>query len=167
MKRWFAFLIAAVLILSVSAAFAVPKNVEYRSTRRFLELLDEKEIKYTYTGVNSDDLESVKVSYNLSVGTADVLMLFNEDNEHCSLRVWNLIDFDESRLNEMYAVCNALKSNYKYCSFYVDESDFSVSVSMDLIYRSSGSDEICYEALLRCVQICDDAMEETLQNYRK
>lgn len=166
MKRRFAFFVAAMLILSVSAAYALPKNVMYSSTRGFLELLDEKEIKYTYNGVNDDDIESVNVIYNLDVGKANVLLLFSQDNEHCSLRVWNLIDFEQSRLEEMYAVCNQMNSNYKYCTFYVDERDYSISVSMDLIYRSSGSDEICYEALIRCIRICDDAMG-TLKNYMK
>ena len=37
---------------------------------------------------------------------------------------------------------------------------------MDLIYRSSGCDEICMESLLKMVAICNEGLNQLL-DYRK
>ena len=162
-------LIALVLVLALSlsaAAHAVPQNVQYKSTRAFLTQLDADEIKYTYAGISQNDEEAVTVSYTLTNGSCDVRIFFPKDGDHCSLRLWNLIDFDSKDVAKLYEVCNELNSSYKYTTFYVDTSDYSITVSMDVIVRDAGAGEIMEEALLRMINIADDAMAQ-LQPYAK
>ena len=167
MKRTVAFWLVTLLILSGAvSALAVPNNVQYSATRRFLELLDEKEIDYTYTGVDSDNRDRITMKFEENDILISMLLFFYDDNEHCGMRVWNLIDFNASDLEEMYKVCNGLNTSYKYVTFYVDENDNSITVSEDLIFRLSSADEVCFEGLVRCVDICSQAME-TLKKYMK
>ena len=167
MKRIMLITLALLLIVCMNtAALAVPKSVQYRSTREFLAELDKEDINYTYEGISSTDDEIVTVGYTLDNGSADLRFFFSEDEVHCSIRVWNLIDFDRSNIQAMYKVCNGLNETYKYCCFYVDSSDYSVTVSMDLILPQENCGDIMFEALLRCIKICDDAMP-TLNPYSK
>ena len=167
MKRTVAFWLVTLLILSGAvSALAVPGNVQYSATRRFLEQLDEKEIDYTYTGVDSDNRERITMKFKANDILISVQLFFFDDNEQCGMRVWNLIDFNASDLNEMYKVCNDLNTAYKFVSFTVDEDDNSITASEDLIFSLSSADEVCIEGLARCVDVCSQAME-TLKKYMK
>ena len=168
MKKALALFLTALLLLSLaSAALAVPDNVTYRPTRRFLELLDEEGIKYQYRGIDQDNDEYVVITYTIEDDhDCRMNLYFNEDLEHCSIRVWNLIDFDEANLVDVYRACDELNSSYKYIRFYVDETDYSVTASYDIIFRSTGADEICREAIRKMVNVCDAAIP-TLAAYEK
>ena len=158
-------LVLALLLGMTSSALAVPENVSYDTTKAFLEVLDSEDVKYTYEGIG-DSGEQVRVAFNLDDGSCVIKFYFNEDNQHCSIRVWNLIDFDESDLSRMYKVCSRINSDYKYTTFYVDESDNSITVSMDLILLGDGAASICDEALYHVASICNEAMA-SLAPYRK
>lgn len=152
--------LTVVLILAIcSTALAVPNNVTYSTTRKFLSLMDEKELNYSYMGIDSDNDEKVTVGYTSSSNnySINVNYFFSEDNEKCSIRVWNFIDFDANKLEAAYQLCNDMNTTYNYLKFYVDARDNSITVSYDLITRDDDSvaDE-CLEALLHIVSICND-----------
>ncbi len=156
------YLITVLVILLVSAVsvYAVPSNVMFSSTRKFLESLDKSDIKYSYMGVDNDNQEKVNVSYSYSGGSLKATIFFTEKNEECNIRIWNLIDFKAAYLESAYRICNEINSKYKLAKFYVDTSDNSITVSMDVIIREDYSaGDICKEALTRVVSICDDAYE--------
>ncbi|MBQ7455182.1 MAG: hypothetical protein IJS53_01955, partial [Clostridia bacterium] len=134
MKRIVMIAVALVLLFSnLIPAAAMPEGVKYSSTYAFLKELDEYDVIYTYKGIDEDTDEWVYVSYGLSNDAdCDLNIFFTSDCEHCVVRIWNLIDFDAAQVNTMYMVCNYLNSSYKYATFYVDESDYSVTVSYDL-----------------------------------
>ena len=168
-KRLLSIMIAALLLLVMAApALAVPSAVTYGNTRSFLEALDELELKYTYGGIDQDNDEKVTIETTLedTDKSIEIFFYFSEDEELCSIRVWNLIDFDEENLAELYKICNDLNAGYKYCKFYVDESDYSISVDLDVILRSTDSADICSEALAHIYNICTYAMED-LSPYAK
>ena len=166
MKRRISLLIALILALCTAGpAFAVPDNVQYDATRDFLQELEEQNVLYAWRGVDEDKDEVVTITYSLLDGDVTVYFYFEEDDQHCDIFAWDLIEFEESRLNEIYEVCNELNCTYKYCTFFAEPEYFSLSVSMSLIYRAPVYSEICFEALIHTVNIIDEAME-TLADYR-
>ena len=168
MKRTVSLLLALVLLLCMTVpALAVPSGVQYDSTRQFLQILDEEDILYAWRGLDSDNDEKITISYTLLDDEVTLYLYFEEGNEHCSIRLWDMIEFDESMLTAMYAVCNALNSTYKYCTFYVDDGYYSVTVSMDLIFREQNAGDVCFEALVRFANICDDAAETLIEYVKK
>ena len=103
MKRIASLVLAAVLLVCVAVpALAATSDAKYSSTYRFLEQLDKEGILYTCEGIDEDGDERVVVEYTLSDESECALYIFfDEDGRHCSIRVWNLIDFDAAQVNRM------------------------------------------------------------------
>ena len=161
MRKLVLFAVLVTLLLTFSLAFAVPNNVTYQNTRRFLETMDDNEIKYSYMGIDDTNDEEVKTEFSYSGGSLSVRIWFTEDNELCSIRIWNLIDINPAYLDSAYRICNDLNSKYKYTTFYVDTSDNSITVSLDVILRNTASSgEIAYEGLMHILSIADQAYED-------
>ena len=163
MKRFAASALALLLTLSLSAgALALPQEVEYRSTRRFLELMDDQKVKYTYEGLDGEKDEVVRVVYRLEEENVSFRLFFSEDGEHCSIYAWNLIAFDPADTDQLLREINGLNRLYNYCVFTLDESDSTVAACTDVIFRTSGSDEICYEALRNMARIVNAGLDVLL-----
>lgn len=143
------------LSLPVNADYTQAK---YSSTMQFLKILDNYDIKYTWQGMDSDDNEIISIGNNSDVvGNYTIKVFFDDSNENCSIRVWNLIDYKSAMSSSVYAAVNSINYAYKYVKFFADDSDNSVTASIDLIYRDSDIGEICLEALVDIVSIIDKA----------
>lgn len=123
----------------------------YNNTKRFLRVLDEQD--YYYTVAKSDDYDTVSVPMSAVSDkgrafsyTAEAY--FAPDNTDVAIRVWNLIDFSAQDKAEVEAICAQLNKEYRWLTFYIDESDNSVSASIDcLLFDGSGMGEIVFEAM--------------------
>ena len=133
-------------------------QAQYGSTKQFLRLLDDMDVKYTWQGIDSDENEVISIGNNTDVvGSYSIKVYFDDNDENCSIRVWNVIDYNYAMSSSVYAAVNSINKTYKYVKFYADDSDNSVTASMDLIYRDSDVGEICAEALLDIVRVIDSA----------
>ncbi len=148
MKRFAASVLALLLVLSLCAgARALPEEAEYRSTRRFLELLDDQKVKYVLEGLDGEEDEVVRVTYRLEDENVSFRLCFTPDGEHCAIYAWDLVAFDPADTDRLLREVNGLNRRYHACVFTVDEAEATVTACADVIFRTSGSDEICYEAL--------------------
>lgn len=150
-------IVSVLLVLALCCAFLTAGAVEaeYSNAKKFLKYLDGIGIKYTVLGVD-DSYEQIKiantdsdidVSYNIN-------LLFSDDNELVSIRVWNLIDFSASNLTKAYRICNGLNYDYRYTKFYVDETDNSITVSYDVICREDDTmTDLVWEGIIHVVNI--------------
>ncbi len=166
-KHLTALILFLALALSASAALALPEEVAWKSTRRFLELMDEQQVKYTYEGLDAEKDEAVRVSYRMDEIIVPFRLYFAEDGEHCTICVWNLIAFDPADTEKLLREVNALNQLYRYCVFTVDEKDATVTASLSLIFRTAGADEICYEALRSMARIVDAGLDALLPYAKK
>ena len=166
-KRIFALLLAVMLLASLSIpAFAV--SAQYATTRAFLNALDDKNLKYTYVGIDNDDDEKVTISYSGDYkDTIKVNCFFDPDLDTVSLYVWNLIDFNEADYNKVLRSVDELNNDYKYATFCVDQSDWSVTAKYSMHIRTNS---ICGEMVLdevnSLVNVADIGYD-TLQAYAK
>lgn len=110
----------------------------FTNARRFVLLLKEHGIEYTYY---APDAEHEEEELSMTVGsTSDSgtrfsyveSVFFDRDNSEAGFRVWNLIDFAAADMNSVRRVCDSLNRSFKWTCFYVDTSDNSVTVSLDV-----------------------------------
>ncbi len=166
-KTLAALLLALTLLLSLSVpAFAA--DVQYPTTRAFIQALDERGLKYTWAGVDSDGDEKVTVEF---VGDYKdklvVNLFFGQDHDLVDLRIWNLVDINESDYAKVLDACNELHANYKFVTFFVDKTDWSVTAKLDLPIREGEScGEICIDGLSYLINIADTGYD-TLKAFAK
>ena len=157
MKKIAALFLAVCLLSASSVAFAVPKNVQYNNTIRFLQAMDDHDLSYNYQGLDSDNDEHVTIGYE---GKITVHFFFTEDNDECNIRVWDVVQLKSSNVQKAYQICSQLNYRYKWCAFYVDDTDNTVTISMDLILRDNDdAGEICLEALVHIIMIYNEGYE--------
>lgn len=164
MKKILTVLLLMVLSLSLCApAFA---ETQFATTKDFLALLDYLEMSYSNLGIDQDGDEYILLRNPDEELDYDVNFFFDDDLEHTSIFAWNLITFDPADTLLVMHVCNMLNYQYRYACFYVDETDNTVTCSMNLIYRDDGVGLTNAQALLYMMGIIEDAMP-SLQVYAK
>ena len=168
MKKFLVSVCLVALVFALSAgALAVPKNVTYETTRQFLQYCDDNSIKYTFAGIDDDNQERVTVGYNLTNTAVDVVFIFDEDQETCALRVWNLIEFDPAGQADVAGAVDTANRSYRWVRFFVDTSDNTVTCAADLYLGKGDAGEICGYLLDRVVNICDIVYDESLGQLKK
>ena len=129
-------LIALVLSFSVLCAPAYAVTAQYSSTQDFVDAMNEEGYKFTLKGVDQE---------------GDELVITN-------IRVWNVIDYNQSDFMDVLVAVDKLNSDYNYVRFYTDDYDDSVTAALDLIYRDEDVDDICMEALYYVVNIVEEGL---------
>ena len=167
MKKLATLILAALLIASLAtAALAVPKDVEYDSTRSFLEVLDDRKIEYDYNGVDDDGDEGVYIAFPDEESGIAVRAFFDANGADCSLLAWNVIDYDEADFADIVELCNQLNADYRWVRFYADTSDDSVTVAADASFTKSSAGMISAEMMDHIVSVVGKAWPE-LSKFRK
>lgn len=158
MKKVIVFLLTLSLLTAALIAPAFAVSPKYENTRAFLELLDANDIMYTLIGVDDDGDEKVTIdnrSDAIPKGYT-IRLFFSEENDEVSLRVWNLVDFDADNLGLVLKAVNQANYDYKYVRFYVDESDYSITASIDDVVRANtDTADIILDSLLDLVDVMD------------
>lgn len=156
MKKLFAALLAGILcVAACTAAFAA--DAQFSTTLAFLTILDEAEMKYTNHGVDDDGDEHVSMGIGNDNFSYRIHYFFEGDQEHTAIFVWNIIEFDAEDAVKVMQACNTLNTRYNYTCFYVDETDNTVTCSMNLIYRDDNVGLVVTEATLYLMQIIEQA----------
>lgn len=155
MKKFLAVLLMMALCMSAcSAAFA---EAQFASTADFLRLLDEADLKYTNKGLDQDGDEYITLKVREDYASYTIHYFFEADEEHTSIFVWNLIEFDPADTLKVMHLCNTLNYEYNFTCFYVDTSDNTVTVSMNLIYRDDNIGLVNTEGTLYLMSIIEKA----------
>ncbi|MBQ2954711.1 MAG: hypothetical protein IJE07_14365 [Clostridia bacterium] len=145
MKKILAVLLLIALLAPCCTALA--DTATYATTRAFLKALDEEGITYVNRGLDEDNDEYIIV-YNMDENHSYTMdIFFEEDQEHTSIFVWYIIAFDEADLLKVMLACDTLNGSYNYTCFYVDETDNTVTCSMNLIYRDKNVDLVVMDAI--------------------
>ena len=165
MKKMLAFLLMMILCLSLCSV-SLAASVQYSSTQEFLTYLDQKSVVYTLEGVDNSGYEVVTVGNKGAAFRYDIKYFFDDNLNNTGIRVWNVIEYSAADFAKVVRICNDLNDSYRYAKFIADESDNTVTCSMDLIYRTNDIAEIHWEATLRVVDLLDTAYE-ALSIYAK
>lgn len=137
----------------------------HASTSKFIDGMKRKGIKYTYEGQNERTKKDiVKVRYSGdNMDTIEVQYFFNDDCEDAAIRVFNMCRVPKDKIAGIYRVISAQNNHYRFAKFCLDESDNTIQMEMDPVFRANDVAEICLELLSRSVNICDEAYTEFMK----
>ena len=96
-----------------------------KTTRRFTEYLDGKDIKYT-AKENEGKSDWVSVKYSAeNMESINLSFFFDQDCQSFALRVFSIAKVPQNKIPAVLSVCNELANDYRWVRFYVD-NDFPV-----------------------------------------
>lgn len=133
------------------------------SARQFADTMGKKDIKYTHSTLSSgkdvltiifkgDNMSSIKVRFS-----------FDTDNEAVAIRCFDIVTVPENKIGLILKVVNELNEEYRFCNFYLDTEDNTVTAQADVVFRKHDVGEICLEMLLRCVNIIDEGYPKLMK----
>lgn len=157
MKRMFFYsFVLLVFGFSLFNFSALAVTAAYSTTQEFLNVLEKEDIRYSIKAIDKDGDEPVSIDW----GNNQIFKyFFSEDMETTSLRVWNIITYNDIDLIKVLRVCNSLNCNYRYVCFSVDETDNTITAAIDIIHRQNDVGEIVWEATLHMINIIDDGYQ--------
>lgn len=156
------------LAMMFLCSFAVAETATYSSTKDVMAMLDAKDIKYTFAGMDNAKYEVIEIKNTDSdINYTYTIKLYMDDTiENSGIRVWDVITYSATDFSKVLRVCNTINCDYKYVTFVADESDNTVYAEMDLIYRTDSVGEIHWEAILYMVDVLGENYE-ALAVYNK
>ncbi len=159
MKKMFALLLSAVLVMALAVPAAATESQEpvYISTQSFIDELESNDLMYTCYGVTDSGHEEVYVSFSSdNYDTIGFDIFFTTDSNAVRVYAWNLVDVTASK-NFALNVMNQLNSDYLYAKFYLDESDNTVTCEMEGFYPSNkDAGVITYTIMMKLLDIIED-----------
>jgi hypothetical protein len=130
----------------------------YPHTQQFLDVMEAKGYGdlCTYEGRDDDNDDAVRIDDYIIVDGEEydvpIIVFFEEDNETISFYIWNLIDFNEEDIGDIYRLVSSFNYDWHFCKFYVDETDYSVTEQLDMIVDAdqdiSNAAAFAYDALV-------------------
>lgn len=158
MKKSIVTLFSIVCLVAMLLSFGAvghAETAEFESTQTLMDYLDEKDIKYSYYGVNGKH-EEVDVEFELdNYSSMTCELYFKEDCEEVSLRIWNIVTVSAGK-NFTYSVLNKLNDSYKFAKFVLDESDNTVQAELDMYIDAEHCGRPVYDAMMALFDIIDD-----------
>lgn len=164
MKIILAAFLVIILLIPASGLALAP---EFPSTASFLADLDAEELVYTFEGKDSDGDEKVTVILNSEVYDEQEYTFFFVDEENeISLRLWDIIHFDAADRLTVLGIVNVFNTQWKYCSFYVDENDNTVNAKWDAFLPKEDAGPLVTQMLISAHWVLEEAYP-TLRLYSK
>lgn len=153
MKRWLSSALILLLVLMMAMPALAEDEAQYATTKDFIRVLEENDLKYTYSGINSDDDEKVVVSFDPDpYEECKFRFYFNEEQDLVSIRMFYLVTVTAGETFTLKTV-NDLNCDYKHVKFVFDDSDSTISLKMDLPLYGSSTGEAVYDMMSRAIQI--------------
>lgn len=135
------------------------------SVIQFVNYMDKKGIKYNNRGPLGDKgREVVEVSFSgKNMNSVRTVFYFDADAEGVAIRVYDIVKVPEEKVDVMYPAINSLNRHFRFAKFVLDTDDNTIQAEMDTAFRSRDVGEICYELLIRMVDICDTAYPDLMK----
>lgn len=153
MKRWLSSALILLLVLMMAMPALAEDEVQYATTKDFIRVLEENDLKYTYDGIDSDNDERVFVSFDPDpYEECKFRFFFNEDQDLVSIRMFYLVTVTAGETFTLKTV-NDLNYDYKHVKFVFDDSDSTISLKMDVPLYGDCTGEAVYKTFSRAIQI--------------
>lgn len=162
MKKLLTLLLLAALCIGAACTGASADRAAYSSTQAFIDVLERAGQPYVLDGVDEYGAECLSIEHAGENHGYTAVVLFEDSLEAASIRVWYIIEYDPAQLMEVVRVCNALNAGNRFVSFYADESDNTVTASMDLIFRGEDAGAVTARAVDRLTDTLDRAWPQLL-----
>ncbi len=90
-------------------------------------------------------------------------ILFFQKSQSMQIQILDIISVPPEKLQALFGVVNELNQEYRFAKFYIDSIDMSVEMNMDVLLPPDvDTGVLCYDAVIRAMQICDDAYKKLM-----
>ena len=140
MKKMMRTVLALALAAILLCASALAETATYANAQDFVRELEANGLTdYTIMGIDSDGDDGVMLDYSGDYWDYSIRYYFKEDEDMVLIRIWNLMEFDDSEMSAAKNAANDANYDYKIARFYVDDTDNTLTCSYDLITREGAS----------------------------
>lgn len=135
------------------------------SVSQFIDYMDQKGLKYDNRGPFGDNgREVVEVSFSgKNMNSVRTVFYFGADAEAVAIRVYDIVKVPEEKVEMIYPAINSLNKHFRFAKFVLDTDDNTIQAELDAAFRSRDVGVICYELLIRMVDICDTAYPDLMK----
>lgn len=152
-KRLTGLLLAALLLWSCCAAQA--EDPVYATTGRFVRALEGAGIVCEYQGVDEDGDECVLIQS----GDMEIYCYFDEACTSAAFYVWYLASYEAAQLQDVLLACSRLNAASGGVCFTADDSDRTVTATMDLLLRAGTAGEVALGAVQHLMTVLPEARQ--------
>lgn len=165
MKRWLSSALILLLVLMMAMPALAEDEVQYATTKDFIRVLEENDLKYTYNGIDSDNDERVVVSFNPDP-YEECKFRFDFKEDEVNIHMYYLVTVSAGE-NYTLKTINDLNCSYKYVSFVYDESNSTITLKMAMPLYGTESGENVFEMMSNAIQILTkDEVESALLSLK-
>lgn len=131
----------------------------YVLTAALLRELDAHGFVYQEQGRLKHGEDHITISFSgKHVQNLVAHILFFQKSQSMQIKILDIIPIPPEKLQELLGVVNELNQEYRFAKFYIDSIDLSTEMEMDVLLPADmDTGVLCYDAVIRAMQICDDA----------
>lgn len=135
------------------------------SVIQFVNYMDQKDIKYNNrVPFGGNGREVVEVSFSgKNMNSVRTVFYFDADAEAVAIRVYDIVKVPEEKVDMIYPAISSLNKHFRFAKFVLDTDDNTIQAELDAAFRSRDVGEICYELLIRMVDICNKAYPDLMK----
>lgn len=90
-------------------------------------------------------------------------ILFFQKSQSMQIKVLDMIQIPDAKMQELMSLVNTLNQEYRFAKFYINTMDKTVEMELDaLLPADVDTGVLCYDALIRALQICDDGYSKLM-----
>ncbi len=133
------------------------------TTKQFVKFLEKKDIRFTHYEATEKRREIIKVGFKgENKDGIEVLFFFDPSEKAVGVKCFSIAKVPEAKLANMYALLNNLNGEYRWVKFYIDDEN-EVTASSDATITKATADEVCYDRLLRFLDIVDEVYPQIMK----
>ena len=111
----------------------------------------------------SDTSSSVWLQFGIkNGGNYRIRFISKDDDNDVAVRVFSLVEVDESKQAKVLPIINQLNSKYRFVKFVLD-SDGDINLEYDYLVRCPNPAVSAREIVIRIVKIVDEAYPELMR----
>lgn len=128
----------------------------------FCKYLDSKGKKYDYEErQGKSDVVEIRFSGD-NWSSIPIRFFFDTSCEAVAVRCFSICMFNQNKLAAGLLKANELNNEYRWLRFYIDE-DNEATAAIDAVIDTSTVGEVCYELMIRMLNIVDDVYPEFMK----
>lgn len=130
----------------------------FASTQQFIDTLESQDHHYNLVEADQDHPhDMVGLLFGCDNLDLELNLFFGEDCEDVAIRGFDLVKIPEDKMPAALLAVNELNNRFRFVKFVVETEDAVIRLELDASFRRHDVGDICYELVMRTVNICDEA----------
>lgn len=128
----------------------------------FTKYLDSKGKKYDYEErPGKSDVVEIRFSGD-NWNSIPIRFFFDKDETAVAVRCFSICMYNQNKLAAGLLKANEINNEYRWVRFYIDD-DNEATAAIDAVITTETCAEVCYELMIRMLNIVDDVYPEFMK----